>query len=127
MLNTALQVGLCANRAEGDKHLLWLTGHTVFHVAQETFGFPTWKCLLSAHIELLLKQQPQILLHRVAALNLFSAQPVFVLGIALTEVQDLALNFMRFTQAHFSNLHKPLWMVSLPSNLSSAQISLVLW
>lgn len=39
----------------------------------------------------------------IAALSLFSAQPAFVLQIALMQIQDLALlallNFMRFTQA----------------------------
>jgi len=45
---------------------------------------------LPGHDELLINQHPQVFLLR-AALNPFSAQPVFALGIALTYVQDLEL------------------------------------
>lgn len=71
--------------------------------------------MLPAHLELFLKHQPQVLLYRVA-LSLFSAQIVFVLGITLTLAQDPALG-LELHEAHFSSLHKPLWMVSLPPNV----------
>jgi len=45
------------------------------------------------HVELAVNQHPQVLLLR-AALNPFSAQPVFVLGIAPAHVQDLALDLV---------------------------------
>ncbi|KAK4827142.1 LOW QUALITY PROTEIN: hypothetical protein QYF61_014736 [Mycteria americana] len=51
------------------------------------------KHTLPGHGELLINQHPQVLLLR-AALNPFSTQPVFVLGIALTHVQDLALGLV---------------------------------
>jgi len=44
-------------------------------------------------LELLVGQHPQVLLLR-AALNPLCAQPVFVLGIALTQMQDLALGLV---------------------------------
>jgi len=62
-------------------------------------------------------QYPQVLLGR-ADLNSFIPQPVFVLGIALTQVQDLAfglLKLMRFTGAYF--LSRSLWMSSPPSGV----------
>jgi len=43
---------------------------------------------LPARVELLVNQHPQVLLLK-ASLNPLSAQPVLVLGIALTQVQDL--------------------------------------
>ena len=48
---------------------------------------------LLGHVELLINQHLQVLLLR-AAFNPFSAQPVFVLGIPPTHVQDLALGLV---------------------------------
>jgi len=48
---------------------------------------------LMGHVELLVSQHPQVLLLR-AALDPLSAQPVVVLGIAPTRVQDLALGLV---------------------------------
>lgn len=48
---------------------------------------------LPAHIELLIHEHPQVLILR-AALSAFSAQPVFVLGIASAHLQDLALGLV---------------------------------
>jgi len=45
---------------------------------------------LPGHVKIFIHQHPQVLLGR-AALNPFSSQPVFVLEISLTRVQDLAL------------------------------------
>ncbi|GAB0176555.1 hypothetical protein GRJ2_000120700 [Grus japonensis] len=56
-------------------------------------GFLGCKCALPAHVELLINQHPQVLLLR-AALNTFSTQPVVVLGITPTHVQDLALGLV---------------------------------
>jgi len=51
------------------------------------------KRTLLGHSELFTNHHPQVLLLR-AALNPFSAQPVFVLGIAPTHAQDLALDLV---------------------------------
>jgi len=51
------------------------------------------KCTLPVCAELLVSQHPEVLILS-AALNPFSAQPVFVLVIALTHVQDLALGLV---------------------------------
>jgi len=66
--------------------------------------------LLPGHVELLVNQQPQVLFLR-AALNPFSAQPVFGLGIALTHVQDLALSLV---ELHEVRIGPPLNPVQVP-------------
>ncbi|KAK4822238.1 hypothetical protein QYF61_011879 [Mycteria americana] len=54
--------------------------------AQDTVDFLGCKHTLLAHVQLFVHQYPQVLLLR-AALNPLSTQPVFVLGIAPTQVQ----------------------------------------
>ncbi|KAK4819146.1 hypothetical protein QYF61_025826 [Mycteria americana] len=79
-------------------------------LAQDTVVFLGYKCTLTAHVELLINQYPQVLLLR-AALNPFSAQPVFVLGIAPTHVQDLALGLV---ELHEVRTGPPLKPVKVP-------------
>ena len=81
-LHAELLVGPHESGVEGQNPLPHLAGHASSEAAQDMVG-------LLGHVELLINQHPQVLLLR-AALNPFSAQPVFVLGIALTHVQDLA-------------------------------------
>lgn len=85
-----------------------------------------------AHCQLMLSfkstnQHPYVLLLR-DALNLFSAQPVFVFGLPQPRCRTLhlpLLNLMRFTQAHLSSLSRSIWMESLPSIASTAPHCLV--
>jgi len=49
--------------------------------------------MLTGHVELLINQYPQVLLLR-AALNSFSAQPLFGLGITPTHMEDLAFGLV---------------------------------
>ncbi|CAN0071273.1 unnamed protein product, partial [Bubo scandiacus] len=105
-------VGSHESRVEGENHLPQPAGHASLDAAQDTAGFLGCKHTLSGHVELLIKQHPQVLLHR-AALNPFSIQLVFVPGIAQPMCRTLhlaLLNFMRFAQAHLSSLSRPLWM-----------------
>ena len=48
---------------------------------------------MESHVEVLINQHPQLLLSR-AVLNAFSTQPVFVLGIAPNQVQDLTFGLI---------------------------------
>ncbi|KAK4808149.1 hypothetical protein QYF61_000129 [Mycteria americana] len=68
--------------------LLMLGAPELDTVLQDTVGFLGCKCTLLGHVELLINNIPK------PAFNPFSAQPVFVLGIALTHVQDLALGLI---------------------------------
>lgn len=64
-----------------------------------------------------------------AALNPFSAQPMYVFGIAWAWCSTLhmaLLDFMRLTETHLSSLSRSLWMVFLPSSVSAAPHSLSL-
>jgi len=54
---------------------------------------------LLGHVELFINQHPEVFLLR-AALNPFSSQHVFVLGIALTHVQALALGLAELHEAY---------------------------
>jgi len=53
--------------------------------------------MLPGQVETLINQHPKVLLLR-AAFNPFPTQPVFVLGIALTQVQDLALGLVELQE-----------------------------
>ncbi|KAK4818029.1 hypothetical protein QYF61_004153 [Mycteria americana] len=109
-LNTILQVGSHESGVEGENHLLQPAGHASFDAAQDTVGFLGCKRTLLGHVELLISQHPQVLLLR-AALNPFSSQLVFVLGIAPTHVQDLALGLVELHEVHTG---PPLKSVKVP-------------
>jgi len=83
-------VGSHQNGVERQDHLPQPAGHAAFDAAQDEVGLLGCERTLLGHVELLVNQYPQVLLLR-SGLNPFSAQPVFVLGVAPTHVQDLAL------------------------------------
>jgi len=87
-LHTGLTVESHQSRAEGQSHLPRPAGYAAFDAAQDMVGLLGCECTLLVHVELLVNQHTQVLLGR-AALNPFSALPVFVLVIALTRMQDL--------------------------------------
>ncbi|PKU42047.1 hypothetical protein llap_7647 [Limosa lapponica baueri] len=76
--------------------------HASFDAAQDIVVFLCCKCTLLA----LINQHLQVLLLR-APLNPFSAQPVFVLEIAPTHMQDLALGLAELHEVHMGLLLKP--------------------
>jgi len=82
-------MGSHQGRAEGQNPLSQPADHAAGDAAQVMVSLPGCECTLLAHVQLFIHQYPQVFIFR-AALNLFSAQPVFVLGIAPTHVQDLA-------------------------------------
>jgi len=81
-------VRLRKSRLEGQNHLPQPAGHASLDAAQVVVGLLSYERPLLGHVELLVNQYSQVLLGR-AALNPFSAQPIFVLGIALTQGQGL--------------------------------------
>ncbi|PKU48586.1 hypothetical protein llap_1122 [Limosa lapponica baueri] len=81
-----------------------------YPLVQDAVGFLGCKHTLTAHVELLIHQHPQVLLLR-DALNPFSAQPVVVLGIAVTQAQDLALGLL---ELHEIRTGPPLKPVQVP-------------
>jgi len=93
-LDAVLQMRSHQSRVKEQDPLPCPAGHATFDAAQDVVGFLGCKCTLSDHVELLINEHTQVLLLR-AALNPFSAQSVFVLGIAPTLVQDLALGLVK--------------------------------
>ncbi|NWY38380.1 F120B protein, partial [Sylvia atricapilla] len=81
-LNTALQVGSHQSGVDRENPLPCPAGHTAFDAARGLVGFE--RTLL---VKLLIQQHPKALLS--AVLNPFSIQPVFVVKVALTQVQNL--------------------------------------
>ena len=77
--------------------------------AQDTIGLPSCKSTLLAHVKFFIHQGPQLLLHR-ATLKLFS-QSVYVSGITLTQVKNLAL---RFVEPHWVHADPPFEFVKVP-------------
>ena len=93
-LKAVLQAGFLQSRVEGQNHLPRPAGHAAFDAAQDmVLSNVGCKCTLLGHVELLVSQHPQVPLLR-AALNPFSAQPVFVLRIAPTQEQDFAFGLV---------------------------------
>lgn len=62
---------------------------------------------LLGHVEFYLHRYAQVLLPR-AALDLFSTQPVLVLGIVPTQVQDLALSLIEHHEVLLGLCLKPI-------------------
>ncbi|GAB0180669.1 cAMP-dependent protein kinase inhibitor alpha [Grus japonensis] len=104
-LDVVLQVGSHESRIEGQNHLPRPAGHASFHAAQDTIGFLGCKCTLPAHVQLFVYQYPYVLLCR-AALNPFIFQPVWIPGVALTQVQNLALGLVEPHEVHMGLLLK---------------------
>ncbi|KAK4831203.1 hypothetical protein QYF61_016040 [Mycteria americana] len=78
--------------------------------AQDTGGFLGCEITLLAHVQLFIHQCPQVLLGR-AALNPIIPQPVLILGVALTQVQDPALGLVEHHEVHMGPL---LQLVQVP-------------
>jgi len=98
-LDAGLQVGSHENGAEGQNHLPRPAGHAAFDAAQDIVGLLGYERKLLGHVDLLVNQHPRVLLLR-AAFNPFSTQLVFVLVIALIQVQDLALGLAELHKVH---------------------------
>jgi len=101
-------VGSHQSRVEGQNHLPRPAGRALLDAAQDTVGLLDCECTLLGHAEFLINQHPQVLR---AALNPFSAQPVLVLGIVLTQMQDLALGLVELHEVHTG---PPLKAVQVP-------------
>ncbi|KAK4807044.1 hypothetical protein QYF61_018385 [Mycteria americana] len=102
-LDAVLQVGSHQSGIEEQNHLPRLAGHASFDAAQDAVGFLGCKHTLTAHVQLFIYQYPQVLLHR-AALNPFIPQSLLIWGIALTQVQDLALGLVELHESRMGPL-----------------------
>jgi len=78
-------------------------GHAALDAAQDMVGLLGYECMLLIPVQLFIPQYPQVLLCR-AALHLFILQPVLIVGVALTQVQDLALGLVEPHEVHVGPL-----------------------
>ncbi|KAK4828799.1 hypothetical protein QYF61_000856 [Mycteria americana] len=78
---------------EGHDHFPTPAGHTIFDTSQDAIGFLGHLGTLLAHIQAAVKQHPQVLLCQAAFQPLFP-KPVALHGVAVAQVQDLALGLV---------------------------------
>ncbi|KAK4808270.1 hypothetical protein QYF61_020751 [Mycteria americana] len=102
-LDAVLRVGSHQSAVEGQNPLPRPAGHAALDAAQDTVGFLGCKRTLLAHVQLFIHQYPQVLLLR-AALNPFIPQPALILGVAPTQMQDLALGLVDPHEVHMGPL-----------------------
>jgi len=109
-------------------HLLQPAGYTSLDTAWDKIDFRSCRCTWPAHVQFFIYQYPQVLLFR-AALNSFIPQSALILGIALTQVQDLEPGLVEPHEVHMGPLLKlvkvPLDANPFPTSKSTAPLSLV--
>ena len=103
--------------AEGQNPLSRAAGHAPLDAAQDTTGFLGCEHILPAHTQFFIHQYLQVLL-RTAALHAFILQSALILGMALNQVQDLALGlvklvFVSLIQLKFSHPDGPRYLIVL--------------
>ncbi|KAK4831204.1 hypothetical protein QYF61_016041 [Mycteria americana] len=97
--DTVLQVRSHQSGVEGQNHLPQPAGHASFDAAQGTVGLLGCERTLPVHVQLFIHQYPHVLLGR-AALNPIIPQPVLILEVAPTQVQDPALGLVEPHEVH---------------------------
>ncbi|KAK4817679.1 hypothetical protein QYF61_024908 [Mycteria americana] len=93
-LNTAFEVRPHQCRVQGHDHFPSPAGHTIFDTSQDAIGFLGHLGTLLAHIQAAVNQHPQVLLCQAAFQPLFP-KPVALHGVAVAQVQDLALGLVK--------------------------------
>ncbi|KAK4817542.1 hypothetical protein QYF61_019460 [Mycteria americana] len=92
-LNTAFEVRPHQCRVQGHDHFPSPAGHTIFDTSQDAIGFLGRLGTLLAHIQAAVNQHGQVLFHQAAFQPLFP-KPVALHGVAVAQVQDLALGLV---------------------------------
>ncbi|KAK4830681.1 hypothetical protein QYF61_012850, partial [Mycteria americana] len=92
-LNTGFEVQPHQCRVQGHDHFHSPAGHTIFDTSQDAIGFLGHLGTLLALIQAAVNQHPQVLCHQAAFQPLFP-KPVALHGVAVTQVQDLALGLV---------------------------------
>ncbi|KAK4815148.1 hypothetical protein QYF61_017589 [Mycteria americana] len=92
-LNTAFEVRPHQYRVQGHDHCPAPAGHTIPDTSQDAIGFLGHLGTLLAHIQAAVDQHPQVLLCQAAFQPLFP-KPVALHGVAVAQVQDLALSLV---------------------------------
>ncbi|KAK4832683.1 hypothetical protein QYF61_025144 [Mycteria americana] len=93
-LNTGFEVRPHQCRVQGHNHFPSPAGHAIFDTSQDAIGFLGRLGTLLAHIQAAVNQHPQVLLCQAAFQPLFP-KPVALHGVAVAQVQDLALGLVK--------------------------------
>ncbi|KAK4821198.1 hypothetical protein QYF61_015766 [Mycteria americana] len=93
-LNTVFEVRPHQCRVQGHDHFPTPAGHAIFDTSQDAIGFLGHLGTLLAHIQEAVNQHPQVLFCLAAFQPLFP-KPVALHGVAVAQVQDLALGFVK--------------------------------
>ncbi|KAK4827372.1 hypothetical protein QYF61_017310 [Mycteria americana] len=114
-LNTVFEVRPHQCRVQGHDHFPSPAGHTISDTSQDAIGFLGHLGTLLAHIQAAVNQHPQVLLCWAAFQPLFP-KPVALHGVAVAQVQDLALGFVK---PHTIDLGPSIQPVQIPLYLIS--------
>ncbi|KAK4818988.1 hypothetical protein QYF61_022819 [Mycteria americana] len=109
-LNTGFEVRPHQCQVQGHDHCPSPAGHTIFDTSQDAIGFLGHLGTLLAHIQVAVDQHPQVLLCLAAFQPLFP-KPVVLHGVAMTQVQDLALGLV---EPHTIDLGPSIQPVHIP-------------
>jgi len=104
-LDAGLQVGSHQSRVKVQDHLPRPAGHAAFDAARDMVGFVDCKHTLLAHVCLFIHLYPQVLLSSTSLIPLIP-QLVSIPGVALAQVQDLALSLVELHEVHMASLLK---------------------
>ncbi|KAK4806245.1 hypothetical protein QYF61_013389 [Mycteria americana] len=109
-LNTVFEVRPHQCRVQGHDHFPSPAGHATFDTSQDAVGLLGHLGTLLAHIQVAVNQHPQALLCLAAFQPLFP-KPVALHGVAVTQVQDLALGLV---EPHTIDLGPSIQPVQVP-------------
>ncbi|KAK4826416.1 hypothetical protein QYF61_008949 [Mycteria americana] len=93
-LNTVFEVRPHQCQVQGHNHFPSPAGHAIFHTSQDAIGLLGHLGTLLAHIQAAVDQRPQVLFCLAAFQPLFP-KPVALHGVAVAQVQDLALGLVK--------------------------------
>ncbi|KAK4828407.1 hypothetical protein QYF61_026161 [Mycteria americana] len=115
-LNTVFEVRPHQCRVQGHNHFPSPAGHAIFDTGQDAIGLLGRLGTLLAHIQAAVNQHPQVLLCQAAFQPLFP-KPVALHGVAVAQVQDLALGLVKPHTIHPSPSIQPVQvpLQSLPT------------
>ncbi|KAK4816832.1 LOW QUALITY PROTEIN: hypothetical protein QYF61_023896 [Mycteria americana] len=109
-LNTVFEVRPHQCRVQGHDHFPSPAGHAIFDTSQDAIGFLGHLATLLAHIQAAVNQHPQVLFCLAAFQPLFP-KPVALHGVAVAQVQDLALGLV---EPHTIDLGPSIQPVQVP-------------
>ncbi|KAK4818648.1 hypothetical protein QYF61_016619, partial [Mycteria americana] len=114
--NTVFEVQPHQCQVQGHDHIPSPAGHAIFHTSQDAIGFLGCLGTLLAHIQAAVNQHPQVLFCLAAFQPLFP-KPVALHGVAVAQVQDLALGLVKPHTIHLSPSIQPVQvpLQSLPT------------